>query len=72
MYDVKRKHAKYNLDNRDHMDDYEDILNNPLCSIVSEKIEKTRDETYNDDGRLTRSEETLWRIIVYDEKLLLE
>jgi hypothetical protein len=72
MYQTVRHSNKYNMDSAEDNHAYESILNDPLCTIVTERIEKTREEEFNEEtGRLSRSYEILWRIVIWDEKVLL-
>jgi len=72
MYNTRRRTGKFDMDSREDMTEYEDILNNPLCTIISEKLEKVREEEFNEDtGRIARTTETLFKLVVWDEKSLV-
>jgi hypothetical protein len=72
MYSVSRSFKKFNIDNSEDVSEYEEILNDPLCTIITERIEKVREETYDGDtGMRTSSKEELWKLVTWDEKILL-
>lgn len=71
MYSVQRHFDKFDTDSKTDMKKYEDILNDPLCTIITERIEKIREETYSEDtGRICMSRETLWKLVTWDQKLI--
>ena len=71
MYGVVRHSDKFDLDDREHKRVYEQIINNPLCTLNTERIEKLRETVFDEEGKPVRSTETFWRIVVWDEKLLI-
>lgn len=69
MYNIVRRTQKFDTDNQTDMSEYDEILNNPLCSIIVERKEKLRDEQY-DEGKLISSSETILLVVTWDEKEL--
>lgn len=54
----------------DEQGEYEDILNNPLCSILSDKVEKETTKHFDDEGKMISIEEKLLRLVTWEEKVL--
>ncbi len=72
MYSIRRNFKKFNTDDAEDLVEYVDILNDPLCTIITERIEKVREETYDGDtGMRTSSKEEIWKLVTWDEKVLL-
>jgi len=71
LYYVKRRFKKFDTDNHKDIEEYEELLNDPFCTIITERIEKVREETYSEDtGRICKSQETIWKMVTWDEKIL--
>lgn len=51
------------------MAEYEDILNNPLCSIIESTKEKLKTKEFA-DGEAVSEEDELIMVIVWEEKVL--
>jgi hypothetical protein len=65
---VSRRVLKLNLDDKDDVETYNEILNDPLASILSKKWEKLREEDWmGEDGSV---KDTTWLIIEIEEKSL--
>lgn len=50
--------------------EYEEILNNPLCSIIAEKHEKLTTKHFDDEGKPTYQEDKLIKMVTWEEKVL--
>lgn len=69
MYNIVRDTKKFNTDDERDMERYNEILNNPLCSIIHERKEKLREEQY-DEGKLMSSSEAVYLVVTWDKKEL--
>lgn len=68
LENVSRRILKLNLDDKADRQEYDDILNDPLCTILSKKWEKLREEDWiGEDGSV---KETTWLIVEIEEKKL--
>ncbi len=70
MYNVRRKTEKFDTDVSAELQQYNDIINDPLCSVISEKKEKLREEHYDDEGKLMSFSEKIILVVTWDEKVL--
>lgn len=64
------KTEKFDTDNREDLDEYDAILNNPLCVVLSKKDEKLELQDF-DEGKLTHTEQHIVFIVTWKEKVLL-
>ncbi len=71
MYAVKTRTRRIDMDNPRDLEAYDEILNNPLCFVVSEKDEKISEREMSDEGRMLSIHERIVRIVTYNEKELL-
>lgn len=70
MNDTRKHAARFDMESQADRDRYEEILNNPLFTIIEEHKIKLREMEYNERGQPSRSHETLVRYITYEEKVL--
>lgn len=70
MIKVKRRFKKFQTDDPAQMEEYEQIINNPLCCVIEKVIEKERDQEYNDRGNLIRQRDILFFLVHWEEKVL--
>lgn len=70
MYNLKRHCKKFNTDDEKDMEAYSEILNNPLCSVISEKNEKLTTKHFDDEGKPTYQEDKLIKVVSWEEKVL--
>lgn len=70
MYSTKHKTKKFDTDDEDELEEYDEILNNPLCTIVSERKEKLKMEDYDNEGNMIHMEEHIILVVTWDEKIL--
>lgn len=70
MYNTRRHTRKFDTDTAEDMKEYEDVLNDPLCSILAEVREKLNTTTYGDDGKPIHSEDRLIMVVTWEEKYL--
>ena len=60
MIKTKRCFKKFATDNSSDMEEYEDILNNPLCTITDKIVEKEKRQEYNDRGNLIQQQDIIY------------
>lgn len=71
MYSVKRKTARFNTEKKEDLARYDEILNNPLCAILSKEKEKIRDEQRDDEGNVIFVHEKFVWVVTWEERVLL-
>lgn len=72
MYNTIKETRKFDTDDRTDMADYDEIINNPLCTVVSERKEKLRDETRDaETGNITRLIESVILVVTWETKVLI-
>ncbi len=71
MYNTKRRTQKFDTDNQGELDEYDAILNNPLCSIIHSKNEKLTTRHFDDEGQILSQDDTLIIVITWEEKELV-
>ena len=69
MYDIVRHTQKFNTDEAHDLEAYNAIISNPLCTVLTERKEKLRQEEY-DGGKLIASEEHVILVVTWEEKTL--
>lgn len=69
LYNIKRRVQKFDTDEQDDMNEYEEILNNPLCSIISSYKEKLTTKETDSDGNSTE-DSTVIMVVTWEEKKL--
>ena len=70
MYNTRIKTKKFDTDNKEHMEQYDSILSNPLCSVINSWKEKITDSEF-DEGKLVRTITKLVLVVTWEEKSLL-
>jgi len=70
MYNIRRKTEKFDSDDTADLAKYDEILNNPLCTIVKERQEKLKENVFDNEGRLSSSNERIIMVVTWDEKVL--
>ena len=70
MYKSERHSLVLDLNSTRDNARYDEILNNPLCAILSEKLEKVSEREFTEDGKMM-SNDRLLRVITWEEKVLL-
>jgi len=67
----KERHVK-ELDLSDDQDKalYQEVLNNPLCSILEERKLKKTDRSFGDDGQIESSNMVEMLVITWEERTL--
>lgn len=70
MYKTVRTTRRFDLDSSDDLAEYDEIMNDPNCSIVKEIKEKLQDKEF-EEGKLVSLHERIVLIITYERKVLL-
>jgi len=72
MYRTVRKTQKFNTDNSRDLAEYDQILNNPLCTVISERREKLSQMEYNEEtGKPVSRDEHVILVVTWEEKTLV-
>jgi len=69
VYNIKRRLAKFDTEISTELEAYEDILNNPLCTITECHRERLVEKRF-DDGKLTGMDERIVLVVEWDEKYI--
>lgn len=70
MYRSKTFTRRFDQDNKNDLDDYADIVNNPLAMIISENMEKLSERQF-EEGRLVDLHERMVKVVTWQERSLL-
>lgn len=70
MYNIVRRTNKFNTDNQDELAEYDTILNNPLCTIISQRTEKLSEKDFGEEGQMLSLREYVIIVVTWEEKLL--
>ena len=70
MYRQEIKTLLVNTAKQDSLDEYDAILNNPLCMVISDDIQKLTIREGDSDGGFSSFDQIL-KLITYKEKVLL-
>jgi hypothetical protein len=71
MYETKRRSMSFDVMDKDEVKKYEEILNDPLCTITSNNVNNTSRTIFSDEGKPLEKIDILIRTIEWDEKHLL-
>ena len=69
MYNTKHQFKKFDTTTARDMDEYQAILNNPLCTIVDNYREKLSDKVF-DEGKLVGINERVILVVEWNEKYI--
>lgn len=68
MYKSIKRTRQFDLERNEHLEEYDAILNNPLCKIINERqIKKTLRE-YGEEGHIVSSEDRIILVVTWEEK----
>ena len=70
MYNTERHTQKFNTDETEEMEQYDEILNNPLCTVIAERKEKLSKKEFNGEGQMSSIDEHVILVVTWDEKVL--
>ena len=71
MHKVKRKTVRIDTSEDEDLARYDEIQNNPFCSIIKEIQEKLTTTEYTEEGKPLNKNDRVVLIITYEEKELL-
>lgn len=71
MYNTVSKTAKFDLNNPKDLKTYDDILNDPTCTITREVREKISHKDVDAEGTITGYYEELVAIVTWQKKTFL-
>jgi len=52
------------------MEEYDEVLNDPLCTIIDEETIKESEREYQDEGQMIQTDEIV-KLVTWEEKQLL-
>jgi len=52
MIKIKRRFKRFRVDDPVDVNEYEEILNDSLCSITNREVQIEKNKTFNDEGKL--------------------
>lgn len=71
MYLTKKETKKFNTEVAEDLREYDEILNDPLCTIISEHKEKLNETDYDEEtGKPIRSVDKIVLVVTWEEKYL--
>lgn len=65
-----RKVKAFEILNRTDMEEYEAILNSPMCTVLEKEILVKKEKFYSDEGIMTHATELPHYVIHWEEKEL--
>lgn len=72
MYNKVTKFMSFDVNEADKVEIYEGVLNDPLCTIISDETETVESKQFDpDSGRPSSSQEIIIRSVKWTEKVLL-
>ena len=71
MYAKKRHTARFDTEKEVDLAGYDEILNNPLCTIIDRKQEKVREEHKDEEGNTVYVKERIVWVVTWEERQLL-
>jgi hypothetical protein len=70
MYTTTKRTRSFDLDRESDLAAYDEVLNNKLCKIITERqIKKTLRE-YGEEGHIISSEDRIILVVTWEEKEL--
>ena len=70
MFTTQNFTRTFDVNNTEQMYEYDEILNDPMCTIIREVKEKLVDKEF-DEGKLASVSERLVMVVTWQEKKLL-
>lgn len=72
MYQTRKYVRRFDLNDDDDLEEYEAILNDPLCTVVRDIKEKLVDKLFDEEsGKMTSITERLMLVVTWQKKELL-
>lgn len=71
MYFTRTRTEKFHTDNSEDMEEYDKILNDPLCTVMAERKEKLNETEFDENtGKPSRSVDEIVLVVTWEEKYL--
>lgn len=71
MYTTVRKADKFDTDRQSDLDQYNKIINNPLCVIIKCEKEKLTEQHMDENGKPISRSDRIVLFVEWEEKVLL-
>ena len=71
MYSTVKKTARFDTEKKNDLAAYDEVINNPLCTVLEKEKEKIRDEHRDDEGNISFVNERHVWVVTWEEKMLL-
>ena len=71
MYSKVRHTERFDTDKENDLKSYDEVLNNPLCTIIDRRQEKIREEHKDDEGNTVFIKERIVWVVTWEERQLL-
>lgn len=72
MYQTVKRTRSFDVGIEKDLLAYDEILNNPLCTILREIKEKISERSFNDEGKIAGFNDRLFLIVTWEEKIFSE
>lgn len=72
MYRSIKRTKSFDLNIEKDLLAYDEILNNPMCTILREIKEKIGERSFNDEGKISGFHDRLVLIVTWEEKIFLD
>lgn len=70
MYHFEYHTRKFDTEDNQDLQDYDDILNNPLCSVVEKRTEKLTTKEFS-EGEVSSQNDRVILVVTWREKKLI-
>lgn len=71
MHNVRTHTQKFHTDEKADMEEYDKILNDPLCAIMAERKEKLNETQFDENtGKPSSSVDEVVLVVTWEEKYL--
>lgn len=70
MIKIKRRFKRFRLDDPQEVLEYEEVLNDSLCTVTNRELQIEKTKTFNDEGKLENMQETSTYLVHWEEQVL--
>lgn len=70
MIKTRRRFKRFRVDDNLDVQEYEDILNDSLCTITSREVQIEKNKIFDDEGKLSQMTETTTYLVHWEEQIL--
>ena len=70
MIKIKRRFKRFRLDNEKDVAEYEDVLNDSLCTVTNRETQIEKVKTFSDEGKLAEVTEMSTYLVHWEERVL--